>query len=86
MYVLKSELHFRFYVGLCSDIDRRLKEHNNGKTKSTKFWKPWSVFLIEEYPNRTEARQREKYLKSGYGKKWIKEKWSRSSVDRAPDF
>ncbi len=65
---------------MTNDIKRRLTEHNNGKTKSTKFYKPWDLFLYEEYESREEARKREKYLKSGYGKTWIKQKWLRSSA------
>ncbi len=80
VYVLKSEEHFRFYVGMTENIKNRVKEHNSGKTKSTKPWKPWSLFIFEEYETRTQARAREKYLKSGYGKQWIKEKWSYSSA------
>jgi predicted GIY-YIG superfamily endonuclease len=40
VYVLKSEKHWRFYVGLANDVEVRLKEHNNGKTKSTRPYKP----------------------------------------------
>ena len=86
VYVLKSVAHQRFYVGMTTDVERRIEEHNNAKTKSTKGWKPWKLFFFEEFPTREQARQREKYLKSGYGKQWIKHKWSRSSGDRASDF
>ena len=78
VYVLRSERDGRFYVGMTSSIDRRLKEHNLGRTKSTKAYMPWILFFFEEYANRVEARAREKYLKSGYGKQWIKEKYKRS--------
>jgi putative endonuclease len=80
VYVLKSIDHYRFYVGMTENLERRLNEHNIGKTKSTKAWRPWKVFFSEVYDTRELARQREKYLKSGYGKQWIKEKWSRSSA------
>ena len=80
IYILKSVHHFRFYVGMTENVQRRLKEHNSGKTKSTIAWSPWKLFFSESYETREEARKREKYLKSGYGKQWIKEKWSRSSA------
>lgn len=80
VYVLKSDNHYRFYVGMTSDIERRVKEHNSGKTKSTKGYRPWRLFFFEEYLDRVEARTREKYLKSGIGKEFIKNKWSRSSA------
>ncbi len=75
VYVLRSEKDGRFYVGLTSNLDRRIKEHNRGKTKSTKGFIPWEMFFYEDFETRDEARKREIYLKSGYGKKWIKEKW-----------
>ena len=80
VYVLKSEQHYRFYVGMTENIDRRFKEHNSGKTKSTKGYRPWIFFFSEEFDTRIEARQREKYLKSGTGKEFIKKKWSYSSA------
>jgi len=84
VYVLKSVDHYRFYVGISEDVDKRLKEHNSGKTKSTKGYKPWELFMKEKYPNRKTAREREIYLKSGSGKEKIKQKWSRSSVGYLP--
>ena len=80
VYVLKSEENWRFYVGMTENVERRFVEHNSGKTKSTKGYKPWKLFFKEEYETRLEARNREKYLKSGVGKEFIKEKWSHSST------
>ena len=76
VYVLKSQHHWRFYVGLTQDVDRRLAEHNSGKTKSTKGYRPWTLFFIEEFNSRLDARKREIYLKSGSGKEWIKTLWN----------
>ena len=78
VYVLKSEEHWRFYVGMSQNLEKRLKEHNKGSTKSTKGYLPWKLFFYEEYKTTLEARAREKYLKSGIGKEHIKEKWTRS--------
>ncbi len=75
VYVLKSEKEGRLYVGMTISVEKRLKEHNAGKTKSTKGYRPWKVVHTEEYPDRTTARKREKYLKSGYGKQWLKNKY-----------
>ncbi len=76
VYVLRSEKDGRFYVGMTADITRRLQEHNSGKTKSTKGYRPWKLFFMEVYPDRKTARVREKYLKTGYGKQWIKKKYA----------
>ena len=65
---------------MSGDVGKRLKEHNNGKTKSTKGYLPWILFFFEEFETRIEARSREKYLKSGIGKEFIKSKWTGSSV------
>ena len=79
VYVLISEQHNRHYTGLTNDINRRLEEHNKGKTKSTRFFAPWKVLFNESFLTRTEARNREKYLKSGIGREYIKN-WPRSSA------
>ena len=65
---------------MTENLERRIEEHNSGKTKSTKGYRPWKLFFFEELPSRIEARKREKYLKSGVGKEYIKMKWSRSSA------
>ncbi len=77
VYVLKSDLDHRFYVGMSKDVQKRLKEHNSGRTKSTKGYRPWSIIHIERYPDRVAARKREKYLKSGFGKQWLKNKYKK---------
>ncbi len=65
---------------MTEDEIRRLKEHNRGKMKSTKGYRPWEMLEVEVYETRVQARIREKYLKSGIGKEYIKGKWSRSSI------
>ena len=80
VYVIRSEVDGRFYVGMTRDVKRRIYEHNIGKTKSTKGYRPWKLFFTEEFDGFENARKREKYLKSGYGKQWIKKKWLRSSA------
>ena len=76
VYVLRSEKDGRYYVGMTSDLRKRLIAHNTGRTKSTKGYRPWRLLHLEEYPDREIARKREKYLKSGYGKQWLKSKYS----------
>ena len=62
----------RLYVGFTENIENRLKEHNTGKTRSTKGYIPWFLVYKEEVNDRISARKREKYLKSGCGKEYIK--------------
>jgi len=75
VYVLRSLKDSRLYVGMSANIKRRLLEHNSGKTRSTKGYVPWELLYHETHPDRAAARKRERYLKSGYGKQWLKEKF-----------
>ncbi|HET8837744.1 MAG TPA: GIY-YIG nuclease family protein [Flavobacteriaceae bacterium] len=72
VYILFSSDSHRYYIGMTDDLERRLLEHNNGKTKSTKAFIPWELIHTESYNTRLEARIREKYLKSAAGRRWRK--------------
>ncbi len=80
VYVIQSARDGRLYVGMSKFVEERLKQHNKGMTSSTRFYKPWKLLFFENFENRIEARKREKYLKSGSGKEFIK-KWLRSSTE-----
>ena len=56
---------------MTDNLERRLSQHNKGYNKTTKFYAPFRLVLTEEYPNRKEARTREKYLKSGIGREYL---------------
>ncbi len=77
IYILYSEGRNRFYTGSSKEdnADSRLKSHNAGKTKSTKAGQPWKVIYEEQHTDYTAARKREIFLKSGVGRKWIKEQF-----------
>ena len=53
-------------------LDNRIKEHNLGKMKSTKGYLPWVLVYKEKFDTRIEARIREKFLKSGQGRDYLK--------------
>ncbi|HBD05294.1 TPA: endonuclease [Candidatus Uhrbacteria bacterium] len=72
VYVIKDKDE-KFYKGMTNNIDRRLKEHLHGKTKTTKNMKEIAVIYKEEFNTRAEARQREKYLKSAAGRRMLKQ-------------
>jgi putative endonuclease len=72
VYAIQSEVDKRIYVGFSKDVNNRLKEHNSKKTKSTKGFIPWKLIYQEQINTRIEARKREKYLKSGVGKEFLK--------------
>ena len=71
VYVLWSEKLRKRYIGSCEDVQRRLSEHNRGKVRFTKGGIPWVVVYQEQCANRSEARKRELYLKSGIGRQWL---------------
>ncbi|OGU62146.1 MAG: endonuclease [Ignavibacteria bacterium RBG_13_36_8] len=72
VYAIKSTKRNYIYVGLTSNLEERLKRHNSGGNKTTKPYLPFDLILVEDLPDRISARKREKYLKSGVGKKFLK--------------
>jgi putative endonuclease len=72
VYVIKSRTRNYTYVGQTNDIDRRLFDHNNGYNKTTKPYCPFELIYSESAPDRTVAREREKFLKSTSGKRFLK--------------
>jgi putative endonuclease len=72
VYVLYSNDFERYYVGMSDNVEKRLKEHNKGLSKSTKPYVPWRLVHSEQFETRMEARTREKYLKSAAGRRWRK--------------
>lgn len=72
VYILESEIDGRLYKGHTTNIDKRIKEHNSGKTKSTKGYIPWKLLYFETFETREEAILREKYFKTGSGREFLK--------------
>jgi len=62
-YVLQSEQDYTYYIGYCSDLEKRLEDHNRGKTKSIKHKLPLKLIYYEGYPNKRHAIMRENQLK-----------------------
>ena len=69
VYVLRSAMVARLYVGSSAEPDARLESHNAGRVRSTKAWRPWKRVLLEVYSDRATAEKRERYLKSGWGRR-----------------
>ncbi|HUI31054.1 MAG TPA: GIY-YIG nuclease family protein [Candidatus Acidoferrales bacterium] len=73
VYVLYSEKFHRHYTGFTSDFEGRMASHNVlGKKGWSKKYRPWKVIFTEEYETKAEAMRREKWLKSGAGRDFIK--------------
>ena len=71
-YVLYSLKDSRLYTGYTSDLKRRISEHNNGNVSSTKYRRPLLLIYFEGCLSEMDAKIREKYLKSGNGKSYLK--------------
>ncbi len=71
-YILFSLKNRKMYTGSTSDLKKRLEQHNSGKSSYTKSRRPYKLIYYEACHNETDARTREKYLKSGMGKRYIK--------------
>lgn len=65
VYVLKSEKDDKLYIGSTPDLKRRLKEHNEGKVRSTNYRRPLDLIYYEAYKDEKIARKRERILKKG---------------------
>ena len=64
VYILFSSSHNRYYIGHSADLNTRLKNHNYGKVRSTKAYKPWTIVYTEDFPTKSEAYKREMEIKS----------------------
>ena len=72
VYLIQSLKNGYIYTGFTKDLKKRIKEHNNGQTYSIKNLRPFKLIYYEAYLNKDDAIEREKYLKSGWGRKFIK--------------
>lgn len=77
VYVLKSRKDGKFYVGYTNNIKERVKLHNTGKIKSTKLRKPFELVYYEASLTKEDALHRERYLKTSYGKRYIRNRLKR---------
>lgn len=75
VYVLKSEKNGKCYIGYTGkDAVVRLNEHNAGSNKYTRQNSPFILLYTEEYEEKADAMKREKFLKSGQGRKFLDER------------
>ena len=72
VYAIKSRLRNYIYVGLTSNLEERIRRHNDGRERTTKAYRPFELIYSEEHLTREEARKREKYFKSGVGIEFLK--------------
>jgi putative endonuclease len=72
VYVLKSQKDDKNYVGYTKNLKLRFEQHNKGLVSSTKNRRPLNLIYYEACLNQQDATKREKYLKTIYGKRYIK--------------
>ena len=71
-YVLKSLKDNKFYTGWTDNLEGRLSLHNSGKVNATKYLRPFKLVYFEACLSQTKALAREKTLKTGFGRKYLK--------------
>ncbi len=71
-YVLKSEIDGKFYTGYTKNLKLRFEQHQKGKVNSTKNRKPLKLIYYEACLNQQDATHREKYLKTYFGKMFLR--------------
>jgi len=75
VYILSSTVfRERIYVGVTQDIEKRLHEHNSGKSHYTAKYAPWNVIFYAAFNTQEKALAFEKYLKTGSGRTFINSK------------
>jgi predicted GIY-YIG superfamily endonuclease len=84
VYVIESLHDQTWYTGMALDVERRLAEHNSGKNRFTKGHRPWKIIFTEKHQDWSNARPREKYLKTAGGKNWLLKKLNGGDTGSLP--
>ncbi len=73
-YVLLSEQDEKFYIGSTGDLRARMEKHKSGLVRSTAYRRPLRLIYYEGCLSAEDARRRERYLKSGRGGRYLKQR------------
>jgi len=82
VYVLRSKKNNIHYTGFTKNLWKRIEEHNRGEVKSTKGILPLELIYYEACIDKMDAIRREKYLKTTYGKRYLKNRLMNYYKDR----
>ena len=77
IYILQSKKTKLWYTGFTHDLRKRFNQHNSNEIGYTKNRGPFQLIYYEACRNQTDTRSREKYLKSGMGKRYLKNRLKR---------
>ncbi|MDO8466526.1 MAG: GIY-YIG nuclease family protein [bacterium] len=72
VYTLLSLLDKKFYTGFTTNLKQRLQQHARGEVQSTKNRRPFKLIHYEYFVEKADAEAREKFLKSGFGRKQMR--------------
>jgi putative endonuclease len=73
VYILLNETNTKKYTGVTDDVNKRLAEHNAGRVKSSRPYRPYKIIHIESFEILKEARRKERFYKSTTGRRRLKE-------------
>jgi len=73
VYILLNETKTRTYTGVADDVNKRLAEHNAGRVKSSRPYRPYKIIHAESFETLKQARQKERFYKSTTGRRRLKE-------------
>ena len=73
-YVLNSKLDKKFYIGFTDNLKNRILSHNKGEVNATRNRRPLELVYYEACKNKTKAIEREKYFKTGFGRRFLKKR------------
>ncbi len=76
-YIIKSKKDDKWYTGYTQNLRKRFSDHNNGLSTWTKGRGPFTIIYYEACINKEDARSRELFLKSGMGKRFLKNRMKR---------
>ncbi len=85
VYAISSISRKYIYVGLSGDPEKRIAQHNSGYERTTGPYRPYKVISVEAFGTRELARTREKYLKSGVGKEFLRDPEQKMSAGLSAD-
>lgn len=78
VYILQSKKDGKFYTGCTNDLRARFNQHQTGEVLSTKNRGPFELVYYEACTDKSDAYARERYLKTGMGKRYVKNRLKRA--------
>jgi len=73
-YVLQSNIDYKLYIGWTNNLKLRILDHNRGKVAATKNRRPLKLVYYEACTSKENAIKRERYFKTGYGRRFLKKR------------